>query len=141
MAKSTHFFIRRSHRYLGLLLGLQFLLWTIGGLYFSWSKMDEIHGDFQKKKVPLLKSDLALVSPSIVLDSIKKGVSDIHLEPFEKKFRIRFRADGICVCGGRTSQIHLAPADLQTGGILCSGQERVQPVARHNGTQHIEPIV
>lgn len=31
----------------------------------------------------------------ILLDSIKKGVSDIHLEPFEKKFRIRFRADGI----------------------------------------------
>ncbi|MGZ4959933.1 MAG: type IV-A pilus assembly ATPase PilB [Methylomonas sp.] len=31
----------------------------------------------------------------ILLDSIKKGVSDIHMEPFEKKFRIRFRADGI----------------------------------------------
>ncbi|WP_150051381.1 MULTISPECIES: type IV-A pilus assembly ATPase PilB [Methylomonas] len=31
----------------------------------------------------------------ILLDSIKKGVSDIHLEPFEKRFRIRFRADGI----------------------------------------------
>ncbi|MGY6278137.1 type IV-A pilus assembly ATPase PilB [Methylomonas sp. MgM2] len=31
----------------------------------------------------------------ILLDSIKKGASDIHLEPFEKKFRIRFRADGI----------------------------------------------
>jgi type IV pilus assembly protein PilB len=31
----------------------------------------------------------------ILLDSIKKGVSDIHLEPFEKKFRIRFRGDGI----------------------------------------------
>ncbi len=31
----------------------------------------------------------------ILLDSIKRGVSDIHLEPFEKKFRIRFRADGI----------------------------------------------
>ena len=31
----------------------------------------------------------------ILLDSIKKGVSDIHLEPYEKKFRIRFRSDGI----------------------------------------------
>ncbi len=31
----------------------------------------------------------------ILLDAIKKGVSDIHLEPFEKKFRIRFRGDGI----------------------------------------------
>lgn len=31
----------------------------------------------------------------ILLDSIKKGVSDIHLEPFEKSFRIRFRGDGV----------------------------------------------
>ncbi len=31
----------------------------------------------------------------ILLDSIKKGVSDIHLEPYEKNFRIRFRADGM----------------------------------------------
>jgi type IV pilus assembly protein PilB len=31
----------------------------------------------------------------ILLDAIKKGASDIHLEPYEKNFRIRFRSDGI----------------------------------------------
>lgn len=31
----------------------------------------------------------------ILLDSIKKGTSDIHLEPYEKNFRIRFRNDGM----------------------------------------------
>ncbi len=31
----------------------------------------------------------------ILLDAIKKGASDIHLEPFEKSFRIRFRNDGM----------------------------------------------
>jgi type IV pilus assembly protein PilB len=31
----------------------------------------------------------------ILLDAIKKGVSDIHLEPYEKTFRIRYRNDGI----------------------------------------------
>ncbi len=31
----------------------------------------------------------------ILLDSIKRGASDIHIEPYEKTFRIRFRADGI----------------------------------------------
>lgn len=72
MAKSTHYYIRRSHRYLGLLLGIQFMLWTIGGLYFSWSNMDEVHGDFQKKQPPLLSASLELVSPSSVIDSIKK---------------------------------------------------------------------
>jgi len=31
----------------------------------------------------------------ILLDAIKKGASDIHLEPYEKTFRIRFRSDGM----------------------------------------------
>jgi len=31
----------------------------------------------------------------ILLDAIKKGASDIHMEPYEKIFRIRFRADGM----------------------------------------------
>lgn len=31
----------------------------------------------------------------ILLDAIKKGTSDIHLEPYEKNFRIRFRNDGM----------------------------------------------
>ena len=31
----------------------------------------------------------------ILLDAIKKGASDIHFEPYEKIFRIRFRSDGI----------------------------------------------
>lgn len=31
----------------------------------------------------------------VLLDAIKKGASDIHIEPYEKVFRIRFRQDGI----------------------------------------------
>lgn len=73
MAKSKHYYIRKSHRYLGLLLGIQFLFWTIGGLYFSWSNMDDVHGDFQKKAEPPLSGNLQLVSPSVALDNIRKA--------------------------------------------------------------------
>ncbi len=31
----------------------------------------------------------------VLLDAIKKGASDIHVEPYEKIFRIRFRIDGV----------------------------------------------
>jgi len=31
----------------------------------------------------------------ILADAIRKGVSDIHLEPYEGEFRIRFRIDGV----------------------------------------------
>ncbi len=48
------------------------MLWTVGGLYFSWSNMDEVHGDHQKKQPPLLSASIQLVSPSSVIDSIKK---------------------------------------------------------------------
>ena len=37
--------IRRVHRYLGIFLGIQFLIWTISGMYFSWTNIDDIHGD------------------------------------------------------------------------------------------------
>ncbi|MBB72705.1 MAG: type IV-A pilus assembly ATPase PilB [Legionellales bacterium] len=31
----------------------------------------------------------------ILIDAINKGVSDIHFEPYEKKYRVRYRRDGI----------------------------------------------
>jgi len=77
MAKSKHYYIRRTHRYLGLVLGIQFLMWTLGGLYFSWSNMDEIHGDFQRKPARPMAMQSGLVSPSMVFDSIRqRGLAD-----------------------------------------------------------------
>ena len=32
---------------------------------------------------------------AILTDGIKKGASDIHIEPYEKVFRVRFRIDGV----------------------------------------------
>ncbi len=65
--------IRRAHRYLGLFLGIQFVLWTASGLYFSWTDIDEIHGDqfrnteampmsFQDLTIPLLDGKAGITS-------------------------------------------------------------------------------
>ncbi len=45
MKRNKQYYVRRAHRFLGVFLGVQFLLWTLGGLYFSWTNIDEIHGD------------------------------------------------------------------------------------------------
>ncbi|MDX1471476.1 MAG: PepSY domain-containing protein [Flavobacteriaceae bacterium] len=50
--RHTARFLRRTHRYLGIFLGIQFLMWTISGMYFSWTDIDEIHGDHFKKVQP-----------------------------------------------------------------------------------------
>ncbi len=31
----------------------------------------------------------------VLIDAVRKGASDLHFEPYEKKYRIRFRIDGI----------------------------------------------
>ena len=55
--------IRKTHRYLGLFLGVQFLMWTISGLYFSWTDIDEIHGDhFRSEPKQQVFTDLAGLS-------------------------------------------------------------------------------
>ena len=71
MTVKNRFIIRRLHRYMGVLLGIQFLFWTVGGLYFSWSDMDEIHGDYEKAPPPKVAAALNFASPKVVLDSIR----------------------------------------------------------------------
>ena len=45
MRKNNQYYIRKVHRWLGVIIGIQFIFWTISGLYFSWTDIDEIHGD------------------------------------------------------------------------------------------------
>jgi len=69
--------IRKIHRYLGLFIGIQFLFWTISGLYFSWSNIDDIHGDHFKnlEYQPNFYNDL--ISPSKL--NVPEGVNSIEL--------------------------------------------------------------
>ena len=69
--------IRKTHRYLGLFLGVQFLFWTISGLYFSWTDIDEIHGDQFKNLEYEPKAFYQLISPSEL--NVSNGVQTIEL--------------------------------------------------------------
>ncbi|WP_457567551.1 type IV-A pilus assembly ATPase PilB [Desulfurobacterium sp.] len=40
---------------------------------------------------------------AIVLEALKRGASDIHIEPFEKELRIRYRIDGVLHVVGKYS--------------------------------------
>jgi len=69
--------LRKTHRILGVLIGIQFLAWTVSGLYFSWTDIDDIHGDPQMRRPAPLAADIAVVSPSVALAGISAK------EPFE----------------------------------------------------------
>ncbi|MFT6416123.1 MAG: hypothetical protein ACJARZ_001466 [Dokdonia sp.] len=63
---------RKTHRWMGILLGIQFLFWTIGGLYFSWSDMDEIHGDHQKAHTHPISGNVEFANLAGVFQKLKE---------------------------------------------------------------------
>lgn len=66
-----NFWIRKSHRYLGVVLGIQFVLWTISGVFFSWTKITEIRGEHLRKDVASIAMSADMVSPTSVSNSLK----------------------------------------------------------------------
>lgn len=74
MASRFHYRIRRLHRYLGVFLGIQFMLWTVGGLYFSWTKIEAVRGEDLRKKPALMSFSLPFIAPSIPLAQMKKDI-------------------------------------------------------------------
>lgn len=56
MRRNNPYFVRKTHRFLGVFIGLQFLFWTISGLYFSWTDIDVIYRLFPSRSYVMLKS-------------------------------------------------------------------------------------
>ncbi|STX29098.1 type IV pilus assembly protein PilB [Legionella beliardensis] len=58
----------------------------------------EINAGDEEQEVDALKQDDAPIVKfvnKLIIEAIKKGASDIHFEPFEKEYRIRYRLDGV----------------------------------------------
>ncbi|MFI5169884.1 MAG: type IV-A pilus assembly ATPase PilB [Vicinamibacterales bacterium] len=81
---------------------------SIGGLSeIDLDSMGDAEADVETVKSEDEEIDLATMSRSadaapvikltnvLLVDSLKRGASDIHIEPYEKEFRVRFRIDGI----------------------------------------------
>jgi type IV pilus assembly protein PilB len=80
--------------------------------YDSAGMVEDIMKDFDDKDVEALRDDEDGVNAAelgkaaedapvvklvnlVLTDAIKKGASDIHIEPYEKSFRVRYRIDGV----------------------------------------------
>jgi len=83
MKRKVSLKIRKAHRYLGIFLGFQFLFWTISGLYFSWTNLDEIHGDHYKNLEYEPLSFENLISPSLI--NTKEAINTLEIRDINKK--------------------------------------------------------
>ena len=75
--------IRKSHRYLGVFLGIQFLFWTIGGLYFSWTNIKSIRGEDIRKEASSIKINDLSSDLKDVISQIRKSDSIHYLKAIQ----------------------------------------------------------
>jgi type IV pilus assembly protein PilB len=84
---------------------------AIDRYYDKSSSLEDVMGDFDDSDIDLIHdqddvdvSELAKASEDapvvklvnlILTDAVKKSASDIHVEPYEKHFRVRYRIDGV----------------------------------------------
>ncbi len=145
MNRTWHLRIRKTHRYLGLFIGIQFLLWTVGGLYFSWSNLDDIHGDPLKRPAAGFPASLSLVSPSVPLQALQQKGIDLVLsinliEVLDKPlYQLSYRMQH----GKGHAMTHTQLADAQTGqlrGELTEAEAPGLAQQRFAGNSAIERI-
>jgi uncharacterized iron-regulated membrane protein len=64
----THVIARKTHKWLGLFIGLQVVIWSLSGLYMTVVHIDTIHGDHLIRSLPQKAADPAdLVDPLTVV--------------------------------------------------------------------------
>jgi hypothetical protein len=123
LKKNINYNTRKTHRYLGLFIGIQFLLWTVGGLYFSWNNMDDVHGDtlLKQEKKYFNSVDFSQVQKGIDSLMLRGEIDSIHsvklFEAFDKPL-VQFRYF-------KNNHVHLQLISPETGKIRppFSGQE------------------
>jgi type IV pilus assembly protein PilB len=84
---------------------------AIDRYYDQSTSLEDVMGDFDDSDIALIEdaddvdvNELAKASEDapvvklvnlILTDAVKKNASDIHVEPYEKTFRVRYRIDGV----------------------------------------------
>ena len=135
--RKTALKLRKTHRYLGLFIGIQFIMWTVSGLYFSWTDIDEIHGDdFRKHHIENLSFN-NLMSPAeansnLPINSLE--LKDIGGIPY-------YLVDGNKLINARTGEIKreisreeavLIARKNMVEGLKITGIERIVETGKHH---------
>jgi len=117
------------HRWLGLIIGLQLLAWSLGGLIFSISPINEVRGRTDAVTSEPIPLDMANVTatPAFAIAAAREAVDQAELEVVEVRLKSRrgrqvydlLNSAGhpVAVVDGATGEV-LPPLDAAGAGEL-----------------------
>ncbi len=133
MKLNQHSIIRKTHRYLGVVIGVQFLLWTIGGLYFSWTDINEIHGDHFRKET----SPPTTVTITQVTNLVDSTIEVHSLETRLISGRQYFWINGEKLIDGQTG---LEKNGINTEEAVTIANEHILPEYKVEKVEYLEEV-
>jgi type IV pilus assembly protein PilB len=93
----------------------------------------ESYGEATEESIDIDDAPVVKYIQKILLDAINSGASDIHFEPYEKFYRIRYRTDGVLLRSGPAAPGHQGKDRLPHQGHFEAGHLRE---ARAPGRPH-----
>ena len=106
---------RKIHRWLGIVVGIQLLLWTGSGLFFALNPIEKVRGETEQVEPAFLGADLGLASPSEALAELREIYGEVEVGSVLLRshlgtsvYEISFRKDGVA---------HWALADASSGRL------------------------
>ncbi len=103
-------FIRKTHRWLGLIAAIQLLIWTASGLFFSIVPINDVRGTHLLQTPPALRLDhVRLVSPNDLVSKhrelavVSLGKIQLQQRLYTPVYIVKL-ADGLSVYHGETAE-------------------------------------
>ena len=74
----THVIARKTHKWLGLFVGLQVVIWSLTGLYMTAIHLDIIHGDHLIREAPPKPADVSQLRDPVAV-AVESGATGARL--------------------------------------------------------------
>jgi len=127
MAVQTY---RKIHRWLGLVVGVQLILWTVGGLFFSLNPIAKVRGETEAPEELPLELSAPPASPAAALDQLLLDHPDAEFH----NILLRRHLDGAIyeISFLENTEAHWALAEVLTGELRPPvDQSEAEAIARH----------
>lgn len=128
--------LRKLHKWVALIVGLQLLLWTVSGLMFAWLDHHAVSGEhLAHPQAPVTLPDAAVVEPQQFLaEYADREISEVRLQTVGTDLVYRIEHDG-GVELRRASDGAVLPIDESTARALATayytGDGQLTTLVRH----------
>jgi len=121
---------RKIHRWLGLVVGIQLLLWTAGGLFFSLNPIAKVRGETEEPEAPPLEFSAPPASPTAALTELVRLHSQAEIQTVTLRPHLDSAVYEITYI--EKEEEHWALADVSTGELRATvDRDEAEEIARH----------